>query len=81
MVQAAISPSGEFLGLIIPKADLGATVSIFGTADDWEALVRGESIDPSKVGVVMTAGQPSQQQYPPECIEIDVMPGGEGQAS
>ena len=56
MVQAAIHPeTGEFLGLIVPKADLNGNVyTLFGEAADWERLLQGEKLPTDQVGVIVT---------------------------
>jgi polynucleotide 5'-kinase involved in rRNA processing len=56
MVQAAIHPeTGEFLGLIVPKADLdGRTLTVYGTAEAWARLAKGETLPTYEVGVVVT---------------------------
>ena len=56
MVQAAIDlNTGEFLGIIIPKVDLtGGTIAVYRDAEAWERLTKGEKVDPSEVGIVLT---------------------------
>lgn len=55
MIQAAINPeTGEFLGVIVPKADLtGAMISIWGAAEDWDKMRKGEQVDPHRAGVLI----------------------------
>jgi hypothetical protein len=63
MIQAAINPeTGEFLGLIIPKADLGGTVAIYGSTADWETILAGGAPDQAQVGIAK-----SPRIVNPEC--------------
>jgi hypothetical protein len=81
MIQAAINPeTKEFLGLIIPAEHLiGPTISIHGTAEDWQALLRGEKVDPQRVGVIFYStklfpsldANPMLQAEPPEPVEVE----------
>ena len=85
MIQAAIDPeTKEFLGLIIPKADLdGRFISIFGRADRWAAQARGEMVPANEVGVIFTSdGDPStltrnDPNAAMEVIEVDHLAGGD----
>ncbi len=52
MIMAAINPeTKEFLGLIIPKEDLDISITIKGSAEDWAAALRGETVFPGKLRV------------------------------
>ena len=55
MIQAAIDPdTGAFLGLLLPKADLtGASLTLFGHADAWERLMKGEPVGTNEVGIII----------------------------
>ncbi len=70
MIQAAINPeNGEFLGLIIPKADLnGPAITVHGTAEDWAAAVSGKDVSPASIGVYI-GGQPAG--LPTEAVTVD----------
>ncbi len=76
MVQAAINPqTGEFLGLIIPAANLnGSYLTIFGTAEAWTRLTAGEQVDPREAGVVIAP-------RPLEVVGVETMcpPSGQQQ--
>lgn len=71
MVQAAVNPeTGEFLGLIIPKADLaGPNIIIYGTAENWARAMAGEFIDPAKIGVYIGGGHPAEVSCAPIPVE------------
>lgn len=79
MITAAINPeTGEFLGIIIPAADLGQTITIFGGAAEWESLMRGRIVPKWKVGVIfsnepptVTADTESVVTYAIDPVEVD----------
>lgn len=79
MIQAAINPeTKEFLGLIIPKADLGRTITIFGDADAWQSLMEGKQVPKWMVGAIfssepptITASTDSVSTYSVEHVEVE----------
>ena len=70
MIQAAVNPeTGEFLGIIIPKADLnGQPITVHGTAENWEAAMMGKNVSPSLIGVYI-GGQPAG--LPTEAVVVE----------